>query len=84
MNAKDVFNHLSAAFLDPASSLGTARWVALGLTAYDVIRNNMNGWNGGAMLLLAGIEIAGRWFNRTPMPPTMPPAVPTMNPPVPA
>ncbi|HJV39991.1 MAG TPA: hypothetical protein VJ549_00550 [Geothrix sp.] len=69
----------AAAFLDPASALGTARWVALGLTAYDIIRNHMNGWNGGAMLLLAGIEIAGRWFNQTtpptPPPPTNPPGL---------
>lgn len=61
-----------SAILDPSSSMGTARWVAIGITAYDVARNHMNMVNGAAMLLLAGIEIAGRWFNRPSSPP--PPA----------
>lgn len=62
------------AFLDPATSLGTARWVALGVAVYDALRNGVNMANGAVLLILAGVPMAVRYFDRPPtMPPTWPP-----------
>ncbi|MDP1832638.1 MAG: hypothetical protein Q8K67_11310 [Geothrix sp.] len=54
------------AFLDPTTSMGTARWVAIGMTAYDIARHHLNLTNGAVLLLLAGVDIAARWFNQGP------------------
>lgn len=57
------------AFLDPATHTGTARWVALGLIAYDVLRHGANWTNGALLLALAGVQLASRL-----LPPAEPPA----------
>jgi hypothetical protein len=54
------------AILDPATNMGTARWVALGMAAYDITKNHLNLVNGSVLLLLAGVDIAARWFNQAP------------------
>lgn len=61
------------ALLDPSTNTGTARWAALVVCVYDVMRNGTNLANGGVLLALAGLDIAARYFNQ---PPNVPPAVP--------
>jgi hypothetical protein len=61
--------------MDPATNVGTARWVALGVTAYDAMRHGVSLANGAVLLVLAGVDIAARYFDQR-QPPTMPPAVP--------
>jgi hypothetical protein len=41
---------------DPSTNLGTARWVALGLAAYDACARGMGPWNLSALLALCGLE----------------------------
>jgi hypothetical protein len=60
--------------------MGTARWVVIGMAVYDIIQNHMNLVNSSALLILAGADIAARWFDQTP---TMRPPDPPVGPPAP-
>ena len=67
-----------AAFLNPATNIGTARWVALGVAAYDAASRGMTPANGMVLLVLAVGEIAGRFFTQPPVGPfTLPPVGPS-------
>lgn len=48
--------------LNPSTNAGTARWVALGVAAYDVAARGANVWNIGALLALGGLVEALRYF----------------------
>ena len=57
---------------DPATDLGTARWVALGVAAYDAARHGVSLYNGAMLLILAGLPLAMKVFggSEPPCPPT--------------
>ena len=51
---------------DPATNLGTARWVALGVAAYDAARHGVSLYNGAVLLVLAGMPYAVKLFGGAP------------------
>jgi hypothetical protein len=48
--------------IDPTTNAGTARWVALGLFGYDLVRHGVNWANAAALLALGGVELAARFL----------------------
>jgi hypothetical protein len=63
---------------DPASTAGTARWVALGVLAYDCAARGASLYNLAGLLVLAGLPHAPGaldWLRGLlpPAPPTLPP-----------
>lgn len=64
-----VIQKIIAAILDPATNIGTARWVALGVASYDAARHGVTLANGAVLLVLAGVDIAARYFSQPPPPP---------------
>lgn len=56
---------------DPATAQGTARWVALGVVAWDLLKNGATWPNIAGLLTLAGLDIAAHWLNNPPPPPAM-------------
>lgn len=66
-------------FIDPSTNAGTARWVALGLFAYDVLKHGANWMNGAALLALGGVELAARFIQgQDPQGPTPTGTAPTL------
>lgn len=57
----EVFKTLAAAYLNPSTSAGTARWVALGVAAWDCVSKGASAWNVAALLALGGLDVAARW-----------------------
>lgn len=57
---------------DPATAQGTARWVALGVMAWDILRNGASWPNVAGLLILAGFDLAARWIAGPPEPPAPP------------
>ena len=51
---------LATIYLDPASHAGTARWVALGLAVWDVVKRGFDWTNGAILLALCGLEAGAR------------------------
>lgn len=58
-----------ALWRDPATSQGTARWVALGVVAWDAIKNGLSWPNTVGLMALAGLDIAAHWLTMPPDPP---------------
>jgi len=56
-----LYKKISAAYLDASTSAGTARWVALGVVAWDCISKGASAWNVAALLALGGLDVAARW-----------------------
>jgi len=63
MRKRHLIERLSAAYLNPSTSAGTARWVALGVAAWDCISRGVNAYNAAALLALGGLDVAARWFS---------------------
>lgn len=57
-----ILSNISAAYLNPSTSAGTARWVALGVITWDCLSRGVNAYNAGALLALGGVDMAARWF----------------------
>lgn len=57
---------------DPTTNLGTARWAALAVAAYDAVRHGVGLYNGAMLLILAGLPLALKAFGgaEPPCPPT--------------
>jgi|GEM_PF-6875236 len=53
-------NRLAAAYLDPTTNAGTARWVGLGVLAFDLASRGASGWNVAGLLILGGLEGVAR------------------------
>lgn len=49
---------------DPATAQGTARWVALGVVAWDLLKTGATWPNVTGLLVLAGFDLASRWIDR--------------------
>lgn len=65
-----------AGWRDPATAQGTARWVALGVVAWDLLRHGATWPNVTGLLVLAGFDLASRWITGPPTEPPLPPLAP--------
>lgn len=61
-----MLEKFTAAYLDPKSHAGTARWVALGVLVFDLISRGASLPNVAGLLVLGGLEGAARIINRGP------------------
>lgn len=51
---------------NPATAAGTARWVVLGMAAYDIAARGASPWNMAALLILGGLAEALRFWPQGP------------------
>lgn len=61
---------------DPATAQGTARWVAIGVMAWDILKSGASWPNVAGLLILAGFDLASRWITGPPAEPPGPPMPP--------